>query len=79
MMLEAILMLLIVASALLAVRSRDLLFSAASLAVLSLGLSLEYYVLQAPDVAISEAAVGAALTTAILVLTIQATSRREEV
>jgi energy-converting hydrogenase B subunit D len=45
---------------------------------MSLLLSLEFYILQAPDVAIAEAGVGAALTTAILILAIKATKRTEE-
>jgi uncharacterized MnhB-related membrane protein len=45
---------------------------------MSLLLSLEFYILQAPDVAIAEAGVGACLTTAILIIAIRATKREEE-
>ena len=45
---------------------------------MSLLLSLEFYILQAPDVAIAEAGVGACLTTIILVLGIKNTKRMEE-
>ena len=57
---------------------RDLLSAAIALAAFSLLLSLEFYILQAPDVAIAEAGVGAALTTAIFILAIKATKRMED-
>lgn len=44
---------------------RDLLYSVISLGAFSLLLSLEFYILQAPDVAIAEAGIGAALNTAV--------------
>jgi len=50
---------------------RDLLSSVISLAVFSLLLSLEFYILQAPDVAIAEAGIGAGLTTAIYVIALR--------
>lgn len=56
---------------------RDLLAAAVTLAAFSLLLSLEFYLLQAPDVAIAEAGIGAALTTAIFVIAIRATRRQE--
>jgi len=40
---------------------------------------LEFYILQAPDVAIAEAGIGAALTTAIFILAIKGTVREEEI
>ncbi len=68
----------IVAAALMALRSRDLLASVIFLAAMSLLLSAEFYLLQAPDVAIAEAAVGAGLTTAIFVMALNKTSRWED-
>jgi len=56
---------------------RDLLYSVVSLAVLSLLLAFEFYLLKAPDVAIAEAGIGAAVTTAILIITLRATKRME--
>ncbi|SMG28648.1 hydrogenase subunit MbhD domain-containing protein [Dethiosulfovibrio salsuginis] len=44
---------------------RDLLYSVISLGAFSLLLSLEFYILQAPDVAIAEAGIGAALNTTV--------------
>ena len=76
--LHVILPILIVLTSIVAVVLRDLLASTIALAAMSLLLSLEFYILQAPDVAIAEAGVGACLTTAILVLAIRATSRMEE-
>lgn len=69
---------LILFSGILAVTFKDLLSSVVALAALSLLLSLEFYLLQAPDVAIAEAGIAAALTTAIFVLAIRQTSRKEE-
>ena len=69
--------LIIIASAF-AVYLRDLIAAAIAVAGMSLLLSLEFYILQAPDVAIAEAGVGACLTTAILVIAIRATKRQED-
>jgi len=67
----------IVVSSLLAVVLRDLIKSVILLAIMSLLLSLEFYLLHAPDVAITEAAVGAGLTTAIYIIAISKTERWE--
>jgi uncharacterized MnhB-related membrane protein len=69
---------LIVASSFVAVYLRDLIAAAIAVAAMSLLLSLEFFILQAPDVAIAEAGVGACLTTAILVIAIRATKRMED-
>lgn len=69
---------LMIISAVIAVYLKDLVAATIALASMSLLLSLEFYILQAPDVAIAEAGVGAALTTAILILAIKATKRIEE-
>ena len=76
--LHIVLPILIVIAAVVAVVLKDLLAAAVAVAALSLLLSLEFYILQAPDVAIAEAGVGACLTTAILILAIRATKRMEE-
>jgi uncharacterized MnhB-related membrane protein len=57
---------------------RDLLAAAIGLGVFSLLLALEFYILQAPDVAIAEAGIGAALTTAIFIIAIRGTQRTED-
>lgn len=69
---------LLVIAAGVAVYLKDLIAATIALAAMSLLLSLEFYILQAPDVAIAEAGVGAALTTAIFILAIKATKRNEE-
>ncbi len=69
---------ILIVAALLAVIFRDLIAAVIALAGMSLLLSLEFYLLQAPDVAIAEAGIGACLTMAILVITIRATKRMEE-
>lgn len=81
MMLEAIhiiLPILIVVASIFAVLLKDLIAAAIAVAAMSLLLSLEFHILQAPDVAIAEAGVGACLTTAILVIAIRATKRMED-
>jgi len=69
---------LIVVGGVLAVWFKDLLSSVLALAATSLLVSLEFYILQAPDVAIAEAGIGAALTTAIYVIALRRTRRKEE-
>ncbi|HPD06458.1 MAG TPA: DUF4040 domain-containing protein [Candidatus Bipolaricaulis sp.] len=76
--LQILILILIVVGSVLAVWLKDLLASVIALGGSSLLLSLEFYLLQAPDVAIAEAGVGAALTTAIFVLAIRKTQRKEE-
>jgi len=68
----------IVVASVFAVYLKDLISAAIAVAAMSLLLSLEFYILQAPDVAIAEAGVGACLTTAILVMAIRATKRMED-
>jgi len=68
-------LILLVISAFYAVWFRDLLSCVISLAVFSLILSVEFYILQAPDVAIAEAAIGAGLSTAIYIITLKACGR----
>ncbi len=60
----------------LAVESRDLLFSVIFLAGASLSLGLSYFLLSAPDIAITELSVSA-LITALFIFTINRTVRFE--
>jgi uncharacterized MnhB-related membrane protein len=76
--LHIVLPIVLVIAALIAVMLKDLIAATIALAVMSLLLSLEFYILQAPDVAIAEAGIGACITTAIIVLTIRSTKRMEE-
>ena len=66
---------LIVICAILVARFKDLLHAVIALGALSLLLALLFYLLQAPDVAIAEAGIGAAITTAVYVVAIRATKR----
>ena len=67
---------MIVICALLVAKFNDLISATIALAALSLLLSLEFYILQTPDVAIAEAGIGAAITTAIFVIAIKATTKK---
>lgn len=69
---------LMIALAIAAVVSKDLLKSAILLAGVSLIASFVFAILRAPDVAMAEASIGSALTALILVYAIRRTSRYEE-
>ena len=77
-LLNIIIILLTILACGFAVILRDLIAAALALAAMSLLLSLEFFLLQAPDVAIAQAGVGACLSTAILVVAIKSTARKEE-
>ncbi|MEM0359999.1 MAG: hydrogenase subunit MbhD domain-containing protein [Candidatus Diapherotrites archaeon] len=64
--------------AIMAVRAKDLLIAVVLLGAMSLLVATEFYILQAPDVAITEAAVGAGLSTAIYLVAVEKTKRMEE-
>ncbi|MBU7046610.1 MAG: DUF4040 domain-containing protein [Theionarchaea archaeon] len=78
MIAHIILLVIFAVSALLAVEFKDLIYAAVSLGMCSLCLALLFYQLQAPDVAMTEVAIGAALSTVILLLAINHTRRVEE-
>ncbi len=71
------LLVLIIGSAIYAVVQRDLLYAVIATGVISLVLTAVFYILQAPDVALTEAAIGVALTTIIFIITIRNTVRYE--
>lgn len=77
-LLHLVILVLIAISAIAALMSKDLLMGVLALAAMSLLVSLEFYLLHAPDVAIAEAAVGGGLTTALFVLVIARTKRFED-
>lgn len=56
---------------------KDLIAAAIAFAAFSFLLALEFFVLQALDVAIAEAAIGAGISTAILIIAIRRTTREE--
>ncbi len=78
MLLQIFLILLMVMAALASVMYKDLLSSVIVSGFVSLAASLLFYFLQAPDVALTEAAIGTGLTTYIFVLTIRKTERFEK-
>jgi len=57
---------------------KDLLLAALGTSAISVVLSVLFYLLQAPDVALTEAAIGVALSTIIFVIAIKKTDRYEE-
>jgi len=74
----SLLVVLMLAGAVAASIFRDLISAVIAAALVSLIASILFYFLQAPDVAMAEAAIGAALTAAIFVIAIRRTKRHEE-
>ena len=74
----SLLVLLMLVGAVAACVFKDLLSAIIAAALVSLITAVLFYFLQAPDVAMAEAAVGAALTTAIFVVAIRRTNRYEQ-
>ena len=56
----------------------DLISAVIAAALVSLVAAILFYLLQSPDVAMAEAAIGAALTLAIFIIAIRRTKRYEE-
>ncbi len=75
---EAVLLVFVLASALATVVLRDVLATIVAFAAYSLGLALVWVMLRAPDVALTEAAIGAGVTTVLFLLTITRTVRPTE-
>ncbi|KUO40667.1 MAG: hypothetical protein AVW06_02250 [Hadesarchaea archaeon DG-33-1] len=73
---NALLVLLFVLS-LIAIELKDLLYSVIVLAGASISLAVIFYMLQAPDIAITQAAVGVGVATVIFVIAISRTRRKE--
>lgn len=60
-----------------AIYTKDMLASAVALGIAGLGATLYFLALQAPDVAMAEAAVGAGIVPLILVVALSKTERHE--
>jgi uncharacterized MnhB-related membrane protein len=73
-----LLLTLILALSLYALFAGDLLHGAIALSAASTAAALVFYMFHAPDVAITEAAVGAGLSTIIYVWAIRVTARRDD-
>ncbi len=78
LVLLVVLAVVLLAAAVYATVQKDLLYAVLATGVVSLVLSVFFYLLQAPDVAITEAAIGIALTTIIFIITIRNTTRDED-
>lgn len=75
---SALLVILLVFCGLAVERTRDLLAAVVIFASYSLLMAINWQMLGAPDVAITEAAVGAGVTTLLLIGAVSRTRRREE-
>ncbi|MCL0050360.1 DUF4040 domain-containing protein [Dehalococcoidia bacterium] len=75
---EFILMSFLILLAIAVVFVRDLLAATVVFLVYSLIMAIVFTQLKAPDVALTEAAVGAGITTLLFIVTIAKTTRREE-
>lgn len=75
---NALILVGIIASAALAIFAKKILTSVIALGVTGAFVALEFLVLQAPDVAIAEAAVGAVLTTVIFIIAVKKTTKKED-
>ncbi len=71
------LLLLTIAASVYALAAKDLLYGVIALSASSVFCAWLFYILHAPDVAITEAAVGAGVSTLIYVWVIKKTERRD--
>ncbi len=69
--LSLFIIILTVVSALVAVFSKDRVVAVLALAIMSIGLTAAFYFLQAPDVAMAEAVVGAGLSTGLFLFALK--------
>ena len=76
--LEALLLLLLLCTAVTVVALRNLLAAALVFSAYSLIMAILWTLLRAPDVALTEAAVGAGVTTVLFIITLYKTTTREE-
>ena len=73
-----LLILLMLVAAIAALIYKDLMSAVIASCMVSLIASILFYFLQAPDVAMAEASIGAALVTAVFIIAIRRTKRYEE-
>ena len=74
----SLLILLMLAAAVAAMIFKDLISAVIASCMVSLIASILFYLLQAPDVAMAEASIGAALVTTVFIIAIKRTKRYEE-
>ena len=77
LLLQNLLLLLLLVMCLIAVELKDLLYAVIVLAGAGVVLAVVFYILQAPDIAITQAAVGAGVATVLYVIAISRTKREE--
>lgn len=73
-----LLMLFLLATAVVAIALKDLLAAVIVFSAYSLMMALLWTQLRAPDLALTEAAVGAGVTTVLFVITVYKTTRKED-
>ena len=73
--LEMLLLSFLVVCAIIVSRTRDLLSAVITFAAYSLTMAIIWQMLSAPDIAITEAALGAGVTTLLLLVTVSKTGR----
>ena len=78
MIIISVLVLLMLIAAIAASIFKDLLSAVIFACLVSLIAAILFYFLQAPDVAMAEASIGAALVTAVFIIAIRRTKRYEE-
>jgi energy-converting hydrogenase B subunit D len=76
--LNIVMIVLLILTAILAVRAKDLLAAVIIFSVYSLIMALVWQRLQAPDLALTEAAVGAGVTAVLFLVAVFKTHREEE-
>ena len=74
---QSILMILLLVLNIIAIELKDLLYSVILLGGSSIALAVVFFMLQAPDIAITQAAVGAGVSTVLFVIAISRTRREE--
>ncbi len=74
----SLLVILMLIAAIAALIYKDLISAVIAACMVSLIAAVLFYFLQAPDVAMAEASIGAALVTAIFIIAIRRTKRYEE-
>lgn len=78
LVISAILVIFMIVGAVVTIHARDLLVAIIASAIVDLVLAVLFYILQAPDVAITQASIMGGLTTAIFLVVIKKTERYEQ-
>ncbi|MEM3421720.1 MAG: hydrogenase subunit MbhD domain-containing protein [Candidatus Hadarchaeum sp.] len=74
---QSLLLILLLVLNVLAIQLKDLLYSVIMLGGASITLAVIFYMLQAPDIAITQAAVGAGVSTVLFIIAVSRTRREE--